>query len=248
MALAAGAMPYGNWSGAHAVAWELNAPPFGDLRVGDSFQKHSYPFGIVVNARGERFIDEGADFRNYTYARYGREILAQPGMFAWQVFDAKSEHLLRDEYRIREVTSVTADTIEGLADQLEGVDRNGFLHTVRAFNKAVGEENDFNPNTKDGRATGGLAINKSNWANQIDTPPFKAFAVTCGVTFTFGGLKIDTRGRVEDEGGSPIPNLYAAGELVGGLFYNNYPGGTGLTSGSVFGRIAGASAAENALT
>ena len=69
--------------------WDFNAPPFGDLAVGDGFQKHSYPFGIMVNARGERFVDEGADFRNYTYAKYGQEILAQPGQFAWQVFDAQ---------------------------------------------------------------------------------------------------------------------------------------------------------------
>ena len=68
MALEAGALPYGHWSGSHAVGWDMNAPPFGDLAVGDGFQKHSYPWGIMVNARGERFVDEGADFRNYTYA------------------------------------------------------------------------------------------------------------------------------------------------------------------------------------
>ncbi|MGZ3375457.1 MAG: FAD-dependent tricarballylate dehydrogenase TcuA, partial [Phenylobacterium sp.] len=104
MALEIGAMPTGQWSGCHAVQWERNAPEFGDLAVGDGFQKHSYPFGILINARGERFLDEGADFRNYTYAKYGREVLKQPRQFAWQVFDAKVRHLLRDEYRIRQVT------------------------------------------------------------------------------------------------------------------------------------------------
>src|SRR3712207_1939522 len=84
MALDIGAMPYGNWSGCHAVGWDYNAPEFGDLAVGDNFQKHSYPFAIMVNATGERFCDEGADFRNYTYAKYGREILNQPHQFAWQ--------------------------------------------------------------------------------------------------------------------------------------------------------------------
>ncbi|MGH3748599.1 MAG: FAD-dependent tricarballylate dehydrogenase TcuA, partial [Micromonosporaceae bacterium] len=112
MALDIGAMPWGHWSGGHAVGWELNAPPFGDLAVGDAFQKHSYPFGIMVNARGERFVDEGADFRNYTYAKYGHVILRQPNLFAWQVFDQKVVHLLRDEYRIRQVTKVTANTLQ----------------------------------------------------------------------------------------------------------------------------------------
>ena len=105
----------------------------------------------------------------------------------------------------------------------------------------------FDPNVKDGRGTRGLAIPKSNWANTLDTPPFEAYAVTCGLTFTFGGLKIDTSARVLDTEGEVIPGLYAAGELVGGLFYFNYPGGTGLTSGAVFGRIAGTTAGERAV-
>ena len=247
MALEAGAMSYGNWSGCHSVAWDRNAPAFGDLAVGDNFQKHSYPFGIMVNARGERFVDEGADFRNFTYARYGRAVLEQPGQFAWQVFDAKVVHLLRDEYRIREVTKVTADSLEALAEKLEGVDPAGFLHTVRTYNDAVRTDVAFDPTVKDGRGTDGLEVPKSNWAQPLDTPPFEAWAVTCGITFTFGGLKVDTRGRVLDTAERPLPGLYGAGELVGGLFYFNYPGGTGLMSGAVFGRIAGASAGAQAV-
>ena len=104
----------------------------------------------------------------------------------------------------------------------------------------------FDPNVKDGRGTRGLGIPKSNWANTIDEPPFEAYAVTCGITFTFGGLKIDTSARVIDAEGAPIPGLFAAGELVGGIFYFNYPGGTGLMNGAVFGRIAGASAGRRA--
>ncbi len=242
MALELGAQPCGHWSGCHAVAWDRNAPEYGDLAVGDGFQKHSYPLGIVVNAHGQRFLDEGADFRNYTYAKYGRLILEQPGRFAWQVFDNKVAHLLRDEYRIRQVTRVQANSLEELAARLEGVDPRGFLNTVREFNAAVATELPFNPNIKDGRCTRGLAVPKSNWANTIDTPPFLGFAVTCGITFTFGGLRINTSGEVLSTEGAPIRGLYAAGELVGGLFYFNYPGGTGLMSGAVFGRIAGNSA------
>jgi tricarballylate dehydrogenase len=243
MALDAGAMPYGHWSGCHAVGWDLNAPPFGDVNVGDQFQKHSYPWGIMVNANGERFVDEGADFRNYTYAKYGRVILEQPGMFAWQIFDAKIIPMLRDEYRIKQVTKVRADTLEELVKKLEGVNAEAALREIREYNKAVRKDVPFNMAVKDGRCTVGLRINKSNWANTIEDPPLEAYGVTCGVTFSFGGLKISNDGEVQDTGGNPVPGLYAAGELVGGIFYHNYPGGTGLTSGSVFGKLSGTSAA-----
>src|ERR1700733_13282503 len=231
MALEIGASPAGNWSGCHAVQWERNAPEFGDLAVGDQFQKHSYPFSILVNATGKRFVDEGADFRNYTYAKYGRVVLEQPGQFAWQVFDQKTKHLQRDEYRIRQITKVTANTIEEFAKKLEGVNAAEFLKTIREYNAAVKTDVPFNPNVKDGRGTTGLAVNKSNWANTIDTPPFEGYAVTCGVTFTFGGLRINTDGEVLNTDYQPIRGLYAAGELV-----------SGLMSGTVFGKIAGASA------
>jgi len=242
MALAIGASPCGNWSGCHAVGWEMNAPEFGDLAVGDQFQKHSYPFAIMVNATGKRFVDEGADFRNYTYAKYGRVILEQPGQFAWQIFDQKVKHLQRDEYRIRQITKVTANTIEELAGKLEGVNAEQFVKTIAEWNKAVRQDIKFDPNVKDGRRTEGLAINKSNWANTIDQPPFEGYAVTCGITFTFGGLRINTDCEVLNTDYQPIRGLYAAGELVGGIFYFNYPGGSGLCAGAVFGKIAGTSA------
>ncbi len=246
MALEASAMPTGNWSGCHAVGWERNAPDFGDLAVGDNFQKHSYPFGIMINANGERFVDEGADFRNYTYAKYGRVILSQPGQFAWQVFDKKVLHLLRDEYRIKQVTKVSANSLEDLAAKLEDVNHAKALETMKAYNAAVMRDVPFNPNVKDGRGTRGLTVDKSNWANVLDEPPFEAYAVTCGITFTFGGVKIDSNANVIDTDGAPIPGLFAAGEMVGGIFYFNYPGGTGLMNGAVFGRIAGTSAGRTA--
>ena len=245
MALDIGAMSCGQWSGCHAVGWDQNAPQFGQLSVGDGYQKHSYPFGIMVNASGKRFVDEGADFRNYTYAKYGREILAQPGQFAWQVFDAKVSHLLRDEYRIREVSKASGQTLEELAARMDGVDPEAFLATVREYNESIDVQTPFNPNVKDGRRTHGLEVDKSNWANTLETPPFEAYAVTCGITFTFGGLNITTGGEVRDVAGLLIPGLYACGELVGGIFYFNYPGGSGLTSGAVFGRAAGTNAGRS---
>ena len=244
MALEAGALPYGNWSGCHVVAGDLNAPNYGDLKYGDAFQKHSYPFGVLINAEGRRFFDEGYDFRMYTYVECGLALARQPKQLAWQVYDGKVLSLLRDEYRLRSVTKVRADTLEELAGKLEGVNPQQFLATVREFNAAVQTENAFDPNSKDGRRTRGLAIDKTNWANTIDQAPFEAYPVTTGITFTFGGLKVDTSGRVQDVDGLTMPGLYAAGGMVGGLFYSNYPGGSGLISGSVFGRLAGTSAAE----
>jgi tricarballylate dehydrogenase len=246
MALDIGAQSYGHWSGCHAVAWDLNAPPTGDRTVTELFQKHSYPFGLIVNIEGKRFVDEGADFRNYTYAKYGREILNQPLGFAAQIFDQKVVHLLRDEYRIQQVTKGEANTLEELAEQL-GIDPQGFVETVEAYNVACQEHLEYNPTVLDGKCTQGVTPPKSNWALPIDSPPYLGFAVTCGITFTFGGLRINPRGQVLDTEDAEIPGLYAAGELVGGLYYHNYPGGSGLASGAVLGKVAGTSAAEDVL-
>ena len=245
MALDIGAQPFGHWSSCHAVAWDMNAPAFGDRKVGELFQKHSYPLGIVVNVKGERFLDEGADFRNYTYAAYGREILSQPQRAAFQIFDSKVLSLLRDEYRIREVTKAEASTIEELARKLE-IDVDGLVRTVREFNAAV-QPAEFNPAVLDRKGTKGITPPKSNWALPLDSPPFVGYGVTTGITFTFGGLRITPKGEVLDTENHPIPGLYAAGELVGGLFYYNYPGGSGLMAGAVFGRLAGSEAASHAL-
>jgi tricarballylate dehydrogenase len=248
MALGIGAAPYGNWSGCHATGWDRYAPEFGDVNVGDQFQKHSYIFGLLINADGRRFVDEGLDFHSFTYAKYGGEVLKQPGQFAWQVFDHKVKHLLRSEYRIKFVTKATANTLEDLAPQLEGVNADNFLKTVREYNAAVRKDVAFEHTIKDGKCTIGVDPPKSNWAQPLDTPPFEAYATTCGITFTFGGLRIDKEtGQVLNVHLHAIPGLYCAGEMVGGLFYFNYPSGTGLVSGSVFGRLAGASAAKAAM-
>ena len=246
MALDVGAQAHGHWSSCHAVAWDMNAPPFGDRVITELFQKHSYPFGIIVNLEGNRFLDEGADFRNYTYVTYGRALLTQPQGLAFQIFDDKVKHLLRDEYHIPQVTMAEANTIEELAARLD-IDPEGLARTVQEYNAAVQQDVPYNPTVKDGRGTVGITPPKTNWAQPIDTPPYLGYAVTCGITFTFGGVKIDTRGQVVTNGQDPIPGLYAAGEMVGGLFYYNYPGGSGLSSGMVFGRLAGASAAQDAM-
>jgi tricarballylate dehydrogenase len=241
MALAAGAQPYGHWSGCHSVFWDAGAPPTGDWELTNRLSKLSYPLGIIVNAEARRFVDEGADFRNYTYATYGAEVLKQPGAVAYQLFDAQTAPLLRaDEYRAPGATRVEAASIAGLARGL-GLDPAALERTVREFNAAV-QPGEFNPAIKDGKRAGGIAVPKSNWALPLARPPFVGYPVTCGITFTFGGVRIDAHGRVLDRADRPIAGLYAAGELVGGLFYHNYPGGSGLTAGAVFGRRAGAAA------
>jgi tricarballylate dehydrogenase len=153
MAMEIGAAVAGHWSGCHAVQWDMNAPEFGDLSIGDKFQKHNYPFGIVVNAKGERFINEGEDFHSYTYAKCGAEVMKQPGLFAWQVFDQKATRLLRDEYRIPRITKETADTLEALAVKLTGVDPEGFLRTVQRIQRRPAAGCTFNPNVHDGLCT-----------------------------------------------------------------------------------------------
>jgi tricarballylate dehydrogenase len=194
----------------------------------------------MVNAKGERFVDEGKDFRNYTYAQFGRSVLEQPNHLAWQIFDAKVDHLLYSEYKFHDAHFVEAETLDGLIAKLDGIeDKAKVRATINAFNAAVNEEVAFDPTRKDGKNTPGLEPPKSNWAQKIDTPPFKAYPVTGGITFTYGGLKVDEAGGVVHQDGSTIPGLFACGELVGGVFFNGYPGGSGLTSGAVFGRRAG---------
>lgn len=242
-ALAAGAMPFGNWSGCHSTAWDVATDPAaGDRALTNLPTKQSYPLGIIVNVDGHRFVDEGADYRNYTYAKYGAAILGQPEARAFQLFDAKTEPLLRqDEYTAPGVSRVEASTVGELAVRL-GIDPAGLEKTVREFNAAV-RAGDFNPAVKDGKGTSGITPPKSNWALPLDQPPYLGFAVTCGITFTFGGVRVDTQGRVLNRRQRPISGLAAAGEMVGGIFYDNYPGGSGLSAGAVFGRRAGTSAA-----
>jgi tricarballylate dehydrogenase len=237
-----GAQPYGHWSGSHAVAWDAAASTWGNRDLTNLLTKQSYPLGVVINADAKRFIDEGEDYRNYTYAKYGGEIMKQRDAIAFQLFDAKTEPLLRrDEYTAPGVSRYEAATIQELATKI-GVAPDVLQETINEFNTSI-KDVAFNPAIKDGKSTTGITPRKSNWAQALDTSPYYAFAITCGITYTFGGVRIDTKSRVLDWSGTAMPGLYAAGELVGGLFYHNYPGGSGLMAGSVFGRLAGQSAA-----
>lgn len=240
----------GNWSGCHSVAWDADAPPLaGDRAVSNEFTKSGYPLGIMVNQDGDRFVDEGADMRNYTYAMIGRKILQQPGQIAFQVWDSRTIPWLREEeYRPGVTRHLTGQTLEELADRCGEVglgNKGKFLSVIAEYNASV-RAGKWDPAVKDGLCTHGLAIPKSNWALPIDRASFLAVRVTSGITFTFGGLAVnaETAGVVSETTGVEVPGLYCAGEMLGGIFHENYPGGSGLTSGTVFGRRAGRAAAE----
>ncbi|MEM1387421.1 MAG: FAD-dependent tricarballylate dehydrogenase TcuA [Pseudomonadota bacterium] len=246
MALALGAKRHGLYDGCHATPMDLHMADFGGLDLPPSerknYRKICYFLGVMLNARGERFVDEGENFRNYTYAQFGKRVLEQPGHHAWQVFDSKVTDLLYAEYAFHDAHFVEADTLDGLCAKLEGVDAAAAQATLTAFNAAVDESVSFDPTRLDGKAARGLAVPRSNWAQTIDTPPFRAYPVTGGITFTYGGLAVSDRGAVMHQDGHEIDGLFACGEMVGGVFFEGYPGGSGLTSGAVFGRLAGQSA------
>lgn len=248
MAHGLGAQKYGLYPNCHATPMDLHMPDYAnlDLPAGErkNYRKICYFLGVMLNANGERFVDEGENFRNYTYAQFGKAVLDQPDHFAWQVFDAKVDDLLYGEYTFHDAHFVEADTLDALCAKMDGVDATRARATLEDYNNAVMDDVAFDPSALDGKGTRGLALAKSNWAQAFDTPPYKAYPVTGGITFTYGGLKISDQGAVLREGGTPIAGLYACGEMVGGVFFEGYPGGSGLTSGAVFGRVAGQGAAQ----
>jgi tricarballylate dehydrogenase len=242
MALAIGAMPWGQWSGCHATPISADWGDFAPREYTDRSNRLSYHYGLMINRKGRRFVDEGEDLNLYTYAKFGRAILAEPGARGYQLFDKKVLHLLEPRYATSK--PIVADSVKELLAQLDIEDREQALKTVADFNAAARSTQTFDPTKKDGYATRGLNPDKSNWAVRIDTPPYVAYSVTGGITFTFGGLKINANAEVIGTDWRPLPGLFACGEMVGGLFYDNYPAGTGLVSGATFGRIAGRNAAK----
>jgi tricarballylate dehydrogenase len=235
-----GAQLGGHLQGAHAVPVDAGAPEVGDLNLGDLSARLSYPLGIMVNQEAQRFIDEGMDFKSYSYTVMGPAILRQPGGMAYQIFDQQTVERLETRYGSGS-RPIMADTIPDLASKL-GLSPAALVETVTTYNAAV-QDGPFNPAIKDGKYTRGITPVKTNWALPLEAPPFVAYKVCCGITFTYGGVMTTTAAEVLQRDGTPIPGLYAAGEVTGGIFYHNYPSGAGLMLGAVFGRIAGTSAA-----
>ena len=244
MALAIGAMPWGQWSGCHATPISADWGDFAPRELTDRSNRLSYLYGVMINRRGRRFVDEGEDGAMFTYAKYGRAILAEPGAKAYQIFDAQVVHLLEPRYSTSE--PIVAETLEELVGQLDIDDKPQAVKTLLEYNAAAKHAaQGFDPSMKDGLSTSGLALEKTNWATKLEKPPYCAYSATGGITFTFGGLKVDEHAQVIGTDWRPIPGLLACGEMIGGLFYDNYPAGTGLVSGATFGRIAGRTAAQH---
>jgi tricarballylate dehydrogenase len=171
----------------------------------------------------------------------------QPGQRAWQIFDSKVFDLLYEEYRFYDAKYEEADSLKELLKKCNGLDAIAAEASLKEFNANTDPKTAFDPTIKDGKSSTSAGLSKSNWAQSIDAPPFRAYPVTGGITFTYGGVKISSNASIMDKAGSPMPGLFACGEMVGGVFWGGYPGGSGLTSGAVFGRIAGVNAAELAL-
>ena len=243
MAMAIHAMPWGQWSGCHATPISADWGDFAPRELTDRSNRLSYTYGVMLNRQGRRFVDEGEDGALFTYAKFGRAILAQPGAKAWQIFDSRVLHLLEPRYSTSK--PIVGNTFEELLAQLDIDDKKTALATLNAFNAASRVDEDrYDPSRKDGVRTEGLDIDKTNWARRLDAPPYHAYSATGGITFTFGGLRVTEKAEVVGTDWRPIPGLFTCGEMVGGLFYDNYPAGTGLVSGATFGRIAGREAAR----
>ncbi len=230
MLLQAGANGTGQWGGAHMALIDRGSPAF----EGGANRVDGYQFGVLINNNGERFFDEGEDARAHTYAKLGRIIFEEPGHEAFIVIDSP----LKEHMRATGPSDpVVGDTVAEVLEKLGCDNPQTGAETVSEFNDAC-DPGEFDPDNLDGNSTDGLELEKTNWALPVDEPPFYGYAVTGGITFGFGGVKQDTRARALDTAGRPIEGLYVAGNTTGGLFFDNYPGGTGLSNAAVYGKIA----------
>jgi len=235
MAMDMGAGTAGQFDGIHAEAVDSRTDR-PDAVI------YAHPYGIIVNAEGKRFFDEGQNTFDATFELMGYEIWRNQNQTAFFIAD-RHVHDYPEILRMFDTDqpAIEADTVEDLALQL-GLEPDDLAATVEAYNAAVGP-GEFDPLRLDGKSTIGLDPPKSNWAYPLDRPPFLAYPLTTAVTFTYGGLKTDTLGRVLTGTGVVIPGLYAAGEIAG-LFYHEYPSATSVLRALTFGRIVGRHAAE----
>ncbi len=237
MALDVGASSSGQWSGAHISLVNAGAPPVG----GGQSSMDGYQFGVILDHQGERFVDEGEDERLHTYAKIGQIAYEQGGEEVFVVQDSRTDRYADCP---GPVEPVTADSIEELVDRLGIEDRSRAVQTIEEYNTACQDGAELEPFRLDGNSTTGVSPPKSNWAVGLTEPPFVGYPVKPGFTFSFGGLEQSTGAEVLDTSGRPIPGLYAAGNATGGLFYDSYVGGSGVTKAAVFGKLAGENAAD----
>jgi tricarballylate dehydrogenase len=238
MLLDAKVMPVGDPTQCHAVAIDARAPKFDG---GIATRLDSIVFGIVVNRDAQRFYDEGEDTWPKRYAIWGRLVAQQPGQIAYTIVDSKSFRLFMPSI----FPAVEAASIGELAGKLS-LDPAALTQTVDSFNAAV-RPGTFDHTVLDDCATAGLTPPKSHWARAIDTPPFYAYPLRPGITFTYLGVRVNAESRMQLADGTPSANMFAAGEIMAGnVLGKGYLAGIGMTIGAVFGRIAGAGAATHA--
>ncbi|WP_340683803.1 FAD-binding protein [Amycolatopsis coloradensis] len=219
-----GADTAGNWEKCHTTPQGINLPDHmlpGQMHKSHGLARYAYPLGVVVNREGRRFFDESGGYSNLTYVTLGQKIQEQPGKIAFQIFDDKvvSAGALPKGY-VGDPASVSVSSLEEGARRL-GIDAANLTAEIQRLHDGQAEK-------------------------RLDTPPFLFVPVVCGLTFTYGGLSVTPDAEVRG-GGEPISGLYAAGVIVGGLYDQGYPGGTGLMAGAVLGRAAGTSAARHAI-
>ena len=237
--LEAGAQQIGDPRECHAIAVDARAPKFDG---GIVTRLDCIPFGIVVNSEGHRFYDEGEEVWPKRYAIWGKLIARQPAQIAYSIVDAKTA----DSFMPSVFPPIVANSIGELA-RLLTLEPATLAATVETFNGAV-RPGTLNPSALDDCRTEGLSPNKTHWAQRLDTPPYWAYPLRPGITFTYLGLKVDAHTRVLMSDGEPAANVYAAGEVMAGnLLLKGYLAGFGMTIGTVFGRIAGEEAARHAV-
>ena len=238
MALRIGAATAGNFNLFHA---EPVDPRSGQAEAAI----FCFPYGVLVNKEGVRFIDEARGAVDAWYERTTRTILAQTDGIAWVILDEQGLAVPNITSGIRtDIAPVRADSIAELADAL-GLPRAVLESTIDTYNAACPDPASFDYSAPDGLASTGLTPAKSNWARRIEAAPFAAYPIMCSNVFTFGGLKTSAAAEVIDNDGRIIRGLYAAGEMTG-LYYSNYTGSTSVLRGATFGRIAGTQAATAA--
>ena len=236
MLLDAGAEPVGDATQCHAVAIDARAPRFDG---GIITRLDCVVFGIVVNRNAERFYDEGEDIWPKRYAIWGRLVAMQPDQIAYIVFDASSADLFMPSL----YPAIEAQSIAELAAKLD-LDAARLAHTVRDFNDAV-RPGTFDHTILDDCRTEGLDPPKTHWARRIETPPYYAYPVRPGITFTYLGVRVDRQAKIAMGNQGPSENMFAAGEIMAGnVLGRGYAAGIGMTIGAVFGRIAGEEAAR----
>ncbi len=238
MLLAAGVMPVGDPTQCHAVAIDARAPKFDG---GIATRLDSIVFGIVVNRDAQRFYDEGEETWPKRYAIWGRLVAQQPDQIAYTIVDAKSFHMFMPSI----FPAIQAPAIGELATKLT-LDPAVLEKTVSEFNAKV-QPGSFDHTQLDDCATAGLMPPKSHWARKIDKPPYYAYPLRPGITFTYLGVRVNQESRMLLKDGAPSGNMFAAGEIMAGnVLGKGYLAGIGMTIGAVFGRLAGQGAASHA--